>query len=359
MTTNRDSQDAQYESSGIGPLEFVTVVRLLIMGIGHALSWPINAVASRLPMNYEGSDRLSALKADIRDRVLPHLPEWLEHQSGLTFLVRMDGGKNRLDAVVDAVPDRLLDAWSRFGVVTMTVFVTIWGVILLAAFGVWLWIAGGLVVDGTQWALAFDWMSLLNTDVSTDTNVLERFIGYALAIPGFVVAAGKALVLAVIAVGMTWLVTLPLLPGLALHEFGHYAAIRHAGGDVDSYGLLLLGPVLGGAYVKEDGDINDLGPQNAYSVWAAGIANSVLWGTMLVSLGVVLSAGTVDVVNLVNGNVLSEVSRQPLASVFILVGGIDIANGFLNAIPFGPVDGGGFIETRERESWGFHKTGEQ
>lgn len=205
-------------------------------------------------------------------------------------------------------------------------------------------------------AMTFDWASLLEPQPTPEVDLIAQLQQLVAAMPELLHTGAVFLLYAGVGIVLSWGLMVFILPGIALHEFGHYAAARRAGASVDSYGLLLLGPVLGGAYVEPGDDAEDLPADKKYGIWAAGIGNSMLWGTVLLAGGLALSG---DPGAVLFGWLLQDFgvfTSQPVASLLLALGIMEVANSFLNAMPFGPVDGGGFVRTAEEDLWGLDET---
>lgn len=338
----------------IGAMAFVIVVRLILHGTALALSFPISALKERLP-NTEGPTfpRLKRLKSWFVDRTLDQLPEWAEYNGSFTILLKTDAGAERLETLVNRIPDRVISGWLQFGVATMVVFLVGWGVLLLAGLVLAAKTAWSLILASVKWALAYDWASLLEARPTPSFDPLGQLLQLVNAMPEIAYTIALLAVSLLACIVVYWVLMLFLLPGLTLHELGHYAAIRRAGGSVDSYGLFLLGPLPGGAFVEPGEDTEDLHAQHHFGIWSAGIANSLLWGTIVLSCGLVLSGEPLTALHALYAQDYAMLTTQPLSSVLLAVGIVEMSNGFLNAVPIGPVDGGGFIRTAEEEWWGF------
>lgn len=295
-------------------------------------------------------DWLKRRSSAVRAWVGRRLPPWVDHRRAGIILLKTDRGMARLDMVVDRIPDATFERWRRFAVQTMEVFVIVWGAILLAYLGVSLWLVGKLVIAAGEWVLTADWAALMQSGAPPQYNP-GSVPSDAAAVWRLLVRLAAGVVTAIV---ILWAIMLPLLPGLTLHEFGHYAALRKAGASVDGYGLLLIGPVLGGAFVEPGSDAALLDRDDTFGVWAGGIANSLIWGTVLLVAGLAAGGDAVRLFELYTAGDISGLLSQPAASLLLAVGAIEVANGFLNAVPLGPVDGGGYIRSVEREWWGFH-----
>lgn len=337
-----------------GVLALVSITRLTLLATALVFAAPVSFIRGNLPTNTVKSQRFTAFKTLISQETIGRLPDWVERNGKYTFMLKTTHGMNHLDALVEKTPTRLLRLWQHFGILTMTIFVTTWAFILLAATAFWFWHTGTTAIETTHWALNYDWLSLLQLQEPTDHSLLERLTTALASIPDAYHTIFNTTIMAATVIAVWWLIMLPLIPGLILHELGHYAAIREAGGTVESYGILLIGPVLGGAFVQPGNDVNLLDKHNQFFVWSAGIANSLIWGTLLTTTALLLGGHTSILKIFTEGAAPTAVQSVPLASVLLLIGVTEIMNGFLNAIPLGPVDGGGFIRTQEADWWGFN-----
>lgn len=285
------------------------------------------------------------------------LPDWIEYRGNGMFLLKTSRGSEAFDRAIDRLPESLLRHWQAFGVYLMLVFMATWAVILLVLLGATVWMYGSLAVTLGVTALSFDWASIFagqqsppGIDLAAILSGAEVLI-YALPDIGLTLLtlAGSIVVL----VAVWWLIMLPFFPGLALHEFGHYAAIRDAGETVDSYGLLLIGPLLGGAFVEPSDRVALLDADDKLSMLSAGISNSLLWGTVLLATGLLLAGDPAAIATALYRQGPMAAFQRPVVTVLLGVGAFELYNAFTNAIPIGPVDGGRFIQTIEREWWGF------
>lgn len=338
----------------MGAMGFVIGVRVLLFVVALAVVTPAKFIAGRLPSGSERNyPRIERLRCWIHEQTVGRLPDCAEYKGSSIVMVRTNYGMEWLDSVVDRIPDSVVRQWGRFGILVMEIFVFIWSAVLLVWLGAAAWIVAGWVRDIVGWALAYDWLSLLQPRAPPDYDVWAALEAAIQAAPEYAMAFGLLIVAFALVVVFWWAIMLPLLPGLTLHEFGHYAAIRKAGASVDSYGLLLFGPLLGGAFVEPGDDAEELTGTDAYTVWSGGIANSVLWGSILIAAGTTMGGDPLTVYAAFFNHGLATLMESPLASFLVLVGGIEVANGFLNAVPVGPVDGGGFIKEIEEEWWGY------
>lgn len=337
-----------------GAMAFVVVVRLIIQGVAFVLASPVIALKKRLP-DTDGptSPRLMRFKSWVSSRTLDRLPEWAEYRGNFKLLLKTNVGSDQLDTFVNRVPAPLIKGWLRFAIATMAVFLVGWSVLLLVGLVLAVQAAWTLTQDVVEWALAYDWLSLLNSQPTTGFDPIAQVLGIVNAIPEIAHMIGVLAISLLISIIFYWFVMAFLLPGLTLHEFGHYAAIRRAGASVDSYGLLLFGPLLGGAFVEPGEDAEELDAAQDFRIWSAGIANSLLWGTSLLLSGLLLTEQPLTTIQALYTQQYGVVSSQPVPSILLGVGVVEVANSFLNAVPFGPVDGGGFIRTAEEEWWDF------
>jgi Zn-dependent protease len=144
--------------------------------------------------------------------------------------------------------------------------------------------------------------------------------------------------------GLLFVFTLPILPGLALHEFGHYAALRKADVEIESYGLLFSGPILNGAFVNPDSEeIEEKDVDTQFSVLAGGIANNLLYGTVLLGGSLLLFTNPLTKIT---GGIEVQI-QQPLPAILFWIACFEYAMAFANACPVGRLDGGKFVQVAE------------
>lgn len=332
----------------VGALVFVSIVRFLMQNVARLVGLPFTILNKYLPeTNGPSFPRLARLKHYLQDAILDSLPENVEYEGSYTFLVKTNRGDGYLDNLVERIPDSIFHHWQRFGVATMVCFLVLWSVLLLAFTA----ITGALVfkttVETIPTLLSFDWTSLFHAQPTTGVEwsiSLSQVIG---VIPGVLIRLGSLLLGMLLFVALFWVLTLIFLPGVALHEFGHYAAVRRAGASVDSYGLILMGPFLGGAFVQPGDDAEELSVEQDFVIFAAGIANNMILGTALLLLGVLVAPDPVGIIHSYISGDWSFIFNQSLGTLLLGLGSFEVFNGFLNAVPFGPVDGGRFIQTAE------------
>lgn len=347
---------------GLIAMGFVVGVRILWLAIAVALVEAVRWVRSLIPSS-EPPWWVLRLRSDIkrlkhtvipdrirafslRDYIGHRSPEWIERHETGALLVKTTVGMDRLDAIVDRLPDGPFRVWRRVGVIAFSMLVVIWGGLLLASLPYGAWLTGHAIADAVTWAVAFDWIGALSQPPkpapAPDVSLADTAVALAALVIGILLA-----------IIFWWVLMLPFMPGLILHEFGHYAALRKAGASVDSFGILLFGPFLGGAFVQPGSDSAVLDHDTTLGVWAGGVANTIVAGTILLTAGVLLGGDPVRVVEMaISGE---WVLANPIATGVTLIGLFELGNGFLNALPLGPVDGGGFIRQIEREWWGFDK----
>jgi hypothetical protein len=263
---------------------------------------PLKALRERLPeTNGPMFPRLTRLKTTIVSAARERSPEWIEHDGNFTFLLKTNVASDWLDALVDRVPERLIDYWLKFAIIAMAAMLLVWAVLLLGGLFLAVRTVWALTVKLVEWAANYDWLSLLEQQPQP--------------------------------------------------QYDPMGAIRRAGASVDSYGLLLLGPLLGGAFVSPGDDAEDLKAERDFEIWSAGIANSLIWGSILLSCGLLLSGEPAAVIQALFGQQSGIFLDKPVSSILLAIGMVEVANSFVNAVPFGPVDGGGFVRTAEEELW--------
>lgn len=311
-----------------------------------------------VPLLHESMKYIKVFRNRLFTGFVNRLPECIEHQKNVIFLFKTNLGKSYLDRFVERIPDGVLDLWRRFGVRLMEMFLFVWGVILLVALGVILWIAGNLLIEGIQWLVSVDWLSLSLPEPpkkgQPEFNLVSLIKGIAEIVPQIFMGLAYFVVYGVIFTVFMWIIMLPFLPGLAIHEFGHYVSIKKSEASVEDYGLVLIGPLLAGAFVEPGNDAEHLDKNSSYWVWSSGISNSVLWGSFLIAMGIMIHTDPLSLFLDFSMGEIDVIMDHPLPSALIAVGLFESANAFLNAMPIGPVDGGGYIRRVEREYWGFH-----
>jgi len=261
------------------------------------------------------------------------LPEWIDYYGSYTFMLKTTRGKAYLDSLAERIPERLFTKWQRLSIAVMSICLLLW--VILSAIGVVAGIGaiGGLLYDIATGGIDL-WVGETSVqETSYDVSVVEMFITAIVAVLSLLLFS----VLFTIAMS-------PVLIGLALHEFGHYAAIKQAGAEVEFYGLLLTGPLLGGAFVHPTDEIYESDVETQLSVFAGGITANILYGSLLVCLSLVLFT---DPLTTLSG-LTTEIIKQPLPAAFFFFGCFEIVAGFANAVPIGGVDGGYFVQIAEQ-----------
>lgn len=323
-------------------LVFVSVVRLLF----RVLLSPVMALYDDPQEPYNPRfPRFYAYKQRFTRWFLSQLPPWIEYRGGWKFLLKTTRGMDTLDRIVARIPDRVFDHWHRFSVGLMVTSLVAWGIAGIALLG---YMAHFAVVK-----LPAHIQTLMALDVATSqepTATWEITLdGIIQVIPNLLVSVIGILALLVFFTLMLWLFSSLFLPGLILHEFGHYASLRKAGCPVESYGIMITGPILGGAFVEPSDEITDLPKRDRYRALSTGIANSLLWGLTLLTVGVLLTEPS-NVLQTYIDIERSILVSNPVGSLLLLMGGVELLNSLMNSIPAGPIDGGRFIQEAEA-SW--------
>lgn len=126
-----------------------------------------------------------------------------------------------------------------------------------------------------------------------------------------------------------------LLPGVAFHEFGHLVAAVRTGVGIESYGLLFIGPLPMGAFVK---------PACAYQ-WDQIQLEDQLW---------ILSNGVYH--DLIHGSVALLAALflpQPYQYPVGVYGLLWLGMSATNALPLPKIDGGLYCQTIISDWWDF------
>jgi Zn-dependent protease len=261
------------------------------------------------------------------------LPEWIEYYGSYTFMLKTTRGKDTLDQLADSIPDWLFKRWQRLSISVMSLCLLLW--VVLSAIGVVVGIGamGGVLYDIATGGIDI-WIGEAPVqETSYDVTIAEVFTTVIVAIFSLLLFS----ILFTVAMS-------PVLIGLALHEFGHYAGIRRSGADVEFYGLLLSGPLIGGAFVHPTDDIYEKDAETQLAAFAGGITANIIYGSCLLCLSLVLFT---DPVNTLSGWTM-EIIQQPLPATLFFFGCFEIVAAFANSVPVGGVDGGKFVQVAEQ-----------
>jgi len=310
-------------------ISLVMVTRTVLRVFLGGAAYPAFYVRSYLPKS-DGPTRWERFKSRVGDSLIPKLPAWAEYHGGYIIMAKTTYGKATVDRFVDRVPKRLLEVWQRFSVAMMFVLLTLWSLFLLACLGVLLGVSATGLYSLLQNPPSFEWLfvepSLGETDVAL---TLGDVLYYSLHFVGFLI------VLFVVFVA-TFLL---FLPGMMLHEGGHYLAARRNDLTVDYYGIIFKGPLPAGAFVHiPDDELEEAPRENVLPTLAGGIGNTMLWASALLVTG---------------GSVLLAATQFDLSSLsvlgygLVLIGGFELFNAYINAFPAGKVDGGLFVEAAQ------------
>lgn len=278
--------------------------------------------------------RFQRYKRVCLETILRYTPDWFAYHSHGHFLLMTTRGQHTLDRLAKAIPDRVFRVWQRYSVGLMSLFVTLWVVVavvwLAASIETFVDVVHTMLTDGIQYD---QWESQepATTDTPSLSETAQSLFWTLLSLP--------------VALVLTNLFLLPLLPGLMLHEFGHYAGLARNEIAVESYGLLLFGPLIGGAFVLPSDELDDAPPDEQLAMLAGGVANDVIYGTVLIGLSLFLFANPVS---MIAGGIETMIA-QPIPMVLFLFGTLELFMGFVNCFPAGPVDGGKFIAIAEQK----------
>ena len=333
----------------------VAAARLVAEAVLSVLWAPVAALERSTPSSNGGlSPRLARFRQHAVAGVLGRLPGCVEHRSGLTFMIGTTAGAARLDNIAECIPDRIIGGWLWFGTATVAVFLFTWAVILLGIVTLVIWAGLGVFEFVVVQLQTMDWATLLDRDPTATPDLTELLMTLAASTPEILAVLSKLVVVLIVSIAATWLMMLPFIPGLFLHEFGHYAAARRYDIPIEQYGLILLGPFLGGAFVGPDEGVVEARPmrQRLHMV-SAGIASQLLWGSAMLLLGILLLSDPVGALASVWTRDYAVIAANPVSAIMFYLGAVEVLNGFLNAFPGGPVDGGLFIQAAEDEYWGF------
>jgi len=261
------------------------------------------------------------------------LPQWIEYYGSYTFMLKTTRGKAYIDWLAENIPDTLFSKWQRLSISMMSILVLLW--VVLSAIGVLVGIGAlsSLLYDISTGGIELGFGETTVQETSYDVNVVKILTTAIVAVLSLLLFS----VLFTIAMS-------PVLIGLALHEFSHYAAIKRSGADVEFYGLLLTGPLLGGAFVHPTDEIYEKDVETQLAAFGGGVAANILYGSLLVCLSLVLFT---DPLTTLSGWT-TDIIQQPLPAVVFLFGCLEIIAGFANAVPIGGVDGGYFVQIAEQ-----------
>lgn len=336
-------------------LIFVVAVNFLYEATAHVIAKPIIWLKRRLP-NTSGPSfpRLAGLKAGILRVGGRYKPDWIEHSGSLFFKLKTTRGSTYLDRLVERIPDRALNCWIRGSVAAMVAMLAVWAAILLTSLVILLGLLGKGAIAVMQWLGTVDWISLFTVQPAepVQIDIAAQLMAVAAGLPDLLLSLAIAFLWSL---AMFWGVMLLFLPGISLHEFGHYAALKKHGLDVEHYGLFTIGPYPGGAFVEPACDLRKESSPTNYAVLAAGIGNTLLWAAVLLITGLFVTGSPVAAVVAALAGDISLFVASPAAGLLVLLAVFEAVNAFLNAFPRGPVDGGLFVEAAEREFYGIER----
>ena len=203
-----------------------------------------------------------------------------------TSLVETSFGVDSIESVLGRVPTPLFRRWSRAGDLVMSVYILIWllGFVLLPL----------VVLSG---ALNRAGPDLGGRTMTFDSAVVDPVgILWFIFVPAdqvFVVIAALIVgVLAVIgAIIAIWLCFFGLLLFALPHEFAHVLAFVKHGTHLESYGLVMVGILPVGVYVRPAHDLQcnyGYPSVSQREIAAAGVAMDTVVGTVVGALGILI-----------------------------------------------------------------------
>jgi hypothetical protein len=206
-----------------------------------------------------------------------------------------------------------------------------------------------MIPKAIAYVTTVDWQSLFQTGAQPDYSFSLSVAEVVGSIPDILVGLGAAIVALLVLIVLFAGVMLLFMPGLILHEFGHYASIEHGGGEIERYGIIFIGPFLGGAFVDPGESMETMNLFDKLYGLSAGVANTVIWGTMLTVGGLVLVGNPITIVQAWLSNEYSVLLANPVGTGLLLIGFVEFTNAQLNSFPGGPIDGGKVIDAAEDE----------
>jgi hypothetical protein len=330
------------------PLLFVSVVRFGMARIGKVVTYPVVLLQSYLPNN-ERASWIDRLCTKVRTWFEDTTPEWVELHGQFTIIISTTRGQDRLEAFANSIPDWLYDRWHQFALVSMVGFLVSWAVgmvILTVVSGV---LTAAMIPKAIAYVTTVDWQSLFQTGAQPDYSFSLSVAEVVGSIPDILVGLGAAIVALLVLIVLFAGVMLLFMPGLILHEFGHYASIEHGGGEIERYGIIFIGPFLGGAFVDPGESMETMNLFDKLYGLSAGVANTVIWGTMLTVGGLVLVGNPITIVQAWLSNEYSVLLANPVGTGLLLIGFVEFTNAQLNSFPGEPIDGGKVIDAAEDE----------
>jgi len=276
--------------------------------------------------------RWGKVKFKIARKTEAILPQWVDYYGSYTFMLKTTRGKAHLDRLALWIPDKLFSKWQRLSISVMSMLVLLWVVFSVIGVFVGIGALSGLLYDLATGGIELGFGETSVQDTSYDITFVD------------VVTTAIVAVLSLLLFSILFTIAMsPVLIGLALHEFSHYAAIKRSGADVEFYGLLLTGPLLGGAFVHPTDEIYETDVETQLAAFGGGVTANILYGTILICLSLVLFT---DPLTTLSGWT-TAIIQQPLPAVVFFFGCFEIIAGFANAVPVSGVDGGYFVQIAE------------
>jgi Zn-dependent protease len=325
-------------------LSFVLVVRSAVLsvyaGIVDILPWNTEPAYGPFQLS-----RWSRFKFNIRQKTIPKLPEWIEYRGNYMFLVKTTKGKDKLDWVVDRIPKPLFNVWQRFGVSVMVILLVLHSLLILAAIGVSVVAMGIALQDLVTNGLPLDLLAVETGQTEVERGISLQDVLWSLAtIP---IAIGILLLLSAV---FWYLLVLPLLPGLLLHEFGHYAMAKRADVEIQSYGFIFMGPFVQGAFVEpNDEDLERASVSEKLRILSGGVGTNILLATGYICLALLVLENPVNAFSQVLTGNAYLLADQPVALCIVGLACVEVALALLNTLPGGEIDGGRVVQIVEEE----------
>lgn len=267
--------------------------------------------------------RRSRLYAWLAEATDARLPARCERDGQLIF-VNIYYGTGRIEAFVDRLPTRLKTGLRSLSLAAMaTAIITLLvGFVALGGYGLY-----ALATFKAEYGTVGDPATI---------DLPQVLWGVVMALPAFVVAF---VITALLMAAIYLLIFLFLLPMAVVHEFGHAIAISETGVGLESYGIVLVGPLPMGAFVSPASvyDLRQLSLRDQLWIPASGPCNDHLH-----AIGVFAVAWTLGLA----GHLFVW-----LYVVLLVAGGLG------NSIPAGRLDGGLFVAALRDWYWGFDLDG--
>lgn len=317
--------------------------RELIVGISAALlgviglidlflispSWAIGTATGALVFAHAWNNNWISTKPianPIGDRVKKFdewSPEWIDRW-GKFHTVETTHGMPVLEKWAKKIPEKYWSKWATFSMLSMGTFVVIW-------FFIFAYITYEGFLFGSEIYYEMDFLAAREPP---DISALEMAVTVAVWSTALLLTVAYFLLLLPLYI----LLFLVLIPGIALHELGHFVAMVRNDIEVEAYGILFLGPLPAGAFVKPTDDEWDekktLGTK--LQVFSSGISANIAYGAFFAVIALPwLGFSALD-------------SSNPVAMtalyVFLILSIIEFINAFFNSIPLWKLDGGHFFK---------------